>query len=100
MFQVVQRGGDLGTFHGKTDKCAVFLIVFGTMDRRQDHTMQRFADPLSVHSQCVLLCFIEPIVGNRGPGDSEPGDTWISLNQHLNYVAGCATGTKSVHDQF
>ena len=37
---------------------------------------------------CVLLCFIEPIVGNRGPGDSEPGDTWISLNQHLNYVAG------------
>ena len=39
-------------------------------------------------SLCVLLCFIEPIVGNRGPGDSEPGDTWISLNNHLNYVAG------------
>ena len=27
-------------------------------------------------------------MGNRGPGDSEPGDTWISLNNHLNYVAG------------
>ena len=45
---------------------------------------------------CVLLCFIEPIVGNRGPGDSEPGDTWISLNQHLNYVAG-STGPPLPH---
>jgi len=44
----------------------------------------------------VLLCFIEPIVGNRGPGDSEPGDTWISLNHHLNYVAG-STGPHLPH---
>ena len=43
-----------------------------------------------------MLCFIEPIVGNRGPGDSEPGDTWISLNHHLNYVAG-STGPPLPH---
>ena len=44
----------------------------------------------------MLLCFIEPIVENRGPGDSEPGDTWISLNHHLNYVAG-STGPPLPH---
>ena len=45
----------------------------------------------TVNVSCLLLCFIEPIVGNRGPGDSEPGDTWISLNHHLNYVGGSTT---------
>ena len=35
----------------------------------------------------VLLCFIEPIVGNREPGVLNRGHR-ISLNHHLNYVAG------------
>ena len=35
-------------------------------------------------------------MGNHEPGDSEPGDTWISLNHHLNYVAG-STGPHLPH---
>ena len=44
---------------------------------------------------CVLLCFIELIVGNRGPGVLNRGHR-ISLNHHLNYVAG-STGPHLPH---
>ena len=40
---------------------------------------------------CVLLCFINPILGNRyGPGVIPLQGTWGGriLNLHLNYVAG------------
>ena len=47
----MQHGGDLGDLHGKIDKFAVIFNVFGTRDRRQDHTMQRLADPLAELSQ-------------------------------------------------
>ena len=47
----------------------------------------------------VLLCFIEPIVGNRGPGNSEPGDAWISLDHHLNYVLAPPNPTSPIFER-
>jgi len=70
----VQRGGDLGTFHGKTDKCAVIFNVFGSRDRRQDHTMQRFgALELEFHRTLNVIARL-----------ADPLALWLC---HWNFVA-------------